>query len=76
TRYERDTFGRPVRITDPLGAVVLLQWTIEGELARRTGPDGATESWSYDGEGNCLTHTDPIGGTTRFEYTHFDLLVA
>lgn len=63
-------------MTDPLGAVTHLEWTVEGKLARRTAPDGSSESWTYDGEGNCTTHTDPMGGVTRFEYTHFDLLKA
>ncbi|WEO94960.1 RHS repeat-associated core domain-containing protein [Streptomyces sp. FXJ1.172] len=76
TRYTRDAFGRPVAITDPIGSTTHLEWTVEGQLARRTGPDGTTESWTYDGEGNCTSHTDPLGGISRFEYTHFDLLSA
>ncbi|MFP8944609.1 putative T7SS-secreted protein [Streptomyces fenghuangensis] len=76
TRYTRDAFGRPTAITDPLGAVTRLEWTVEGRLARRTGPDGAEESWEYDGEGNCVRHTDAAGGVTTYEYTHFDLLAA
>ncbi|GAA3733791.1 putative T7SS-secreted protein [Streptomyces tremellae] len=76
TLYERDAFGRPISITDPSGATTRLEWTVEGQLARRTAPDGATESWTYDGEGNCTSHTDPLGGTTLWEYTHFDLMTA
>ncbi|MFE8946539.1 polymorphic toxin type 30 domain-containing protein [Streptomyces sp. NPDC007856] len=76
TRYTRDAFGRPIAITDPTGATTHLQWTVEGQLARRTAPDGTSESWTYDGEGNCTSHTDPLGGVTHFEYTHFDLLSA
>jgi RHS repeat-associated protein len=76
TTYERDALGRPVAITDPTDAVTRLEWSVEGQLLRRTAPDGTTESWTYDGEGNCTTHTDPLGGVTRFEYTHFDLLTA
>ncbi|MEU4151220.1 DUF6531 domain-containing protein [Streptomyces sp. NPDC026659] len=76
TRYTRDAFGRPVAITDPTGATTCLEWTVEGQLARRTAPDGTTESWTYDGEGNRVTHTDYLGGVSRFEYTHFDLLAA
>ncbi|MEV3853721.1 putative T7SS-secreted protein [Streptomyces sp. NPDC050095] len=76
TRYIRDAYGRPTAITDPSGAVTRLEWTIEGELARRATPDGASESWTYDGEGNCTSHTDRMGAVTRFEYTHFDLLAA
>ncbi|MBN3931771.1 type IV secretion protein Rhs [Streptomyces verrucosisporus] len=76
TRYTRDAFGRPTAITDPLGAVTRLEWTVEGMLARRTGPDGAEERWEYDGEGNRVRHTDAAGGVTTYEYTHFDLLAA
>lgn len=76
TRYKRDAFGRPVTITDAMGATTRLEWTIEGHLARRTGPDGAVESWTYDGEGNCTAHTDAMGGVSRYEYTHFDVLSA
>ncbi|MFC8336575.1 putative T7SS-secreted protein [Streptomyces rubiginosohelvolus] len=76
TCYERDPFGRPVTMTDPTGLTTHLEWTVEGQLARRIAPDGTSEAWSYDGEGNCTTHTDPLGGTTHFEYTHFDLLTA
>ncbi|WP_098899350.1 putative T7SS-secreted protein [Streptomyces sp. st77] len=76
TCYERDPFGRPVTMTDPTGLTTHLEWTVEGQLARRIAPDGTSEAWTYDGEGNCTTHTDPLGGTTHFEYTHFDLLAA
>ncbi|MFI6275844.1 putative adhesin [Streptomyces sp. NPDC050988] len=76
TRYERDAFGRPKAITDPTGAVTWLEWTVEGQLARRTAQDGTSESWTYDGEGNCTSHTNPMGAVSRFEYTHFDLLTA
>jgi RHS repeat-associated protein len=76
SRTEHDALGRPVRTTDPVGGVTLLEWSADGQLARRTGPDGSAESWTYDGEGNCLSHTDASGGVTRFEYTHFDLPVA
>lgn len=72
TRYERDAFGRPVKLIDPTGLITRLEWTIEGHLARRVSPDGTSESWTYDGEGNCTGHTDPLGGVTHFEYTHFD----
>ncbi|MEU7643595.1 DUF6531 domain-containing protein [Streptomyces huasconensis] len=76
TRYVRDGFGRPVTVTEPSGAVTRLEWTVDGQLARRVTADGATESWTYDGEGNCTSHTDAMGGISTFEYTHFDLLSA
>ncbi|MET8881268.1 putative T7SS-secreted protein [Streptomyces rubiginosohelvolus] len=76
TCYERDPFGRPIAMTDPTGLTTHLEWTVEGQLARRIAPDGTSEAWTYDGEGNCTTHIDPLGGTTHFEYTHFDLLTA
>ncbi|MET9499921.1 RHS repeat-associated core domain-containing protein, partial [Streptomyces sp. NPDC006552] len=76
TRQTHDALGRCITRTDPTGATTRLQWTPEGQLARRVLADGAQESWTYDGEGNCTGHTDPIGGTTRFEYTHFDQLTA
>ncbi|EST30568.1 polymorphic toxin type 28 domain-containing protein [Streptomyces roseochromogenus] len=76
TVYERDSFGRTVAITDPLGATTRLEWTIDGQPARRIRPDGTTECWEYDGEGNCTAHFSPTGAVTRFEYGHFDLLTA
>ncbi|MFK4598788.1 putative T7SS-secreted protein [Streptomyces pristinaespiralis] len=74
TRYGRDAFGRTVTIMNPLGALTRLDWTVEGNLSRRTMADGSDESWTYDGEGNCLTHTNAVGTTVTFEYTDFDLL--
>jgi RHS repeat-associated protein len=59
-----------------LGGTTRLSWTVEGQLASRTGPDGAGESWTYDGEGNCTTYVDASGGVTTYEHTHFDLLAA
>ncbi|WP_409060011.1 putative T7SS-secreted protein [Streptomyces sp. SYP-A7185] len=76
TRYQRDAFGRPDTITDAMGTTTRLEWTVEGQLARRTGPDGTVESWVYDGEGNCTTHTDAMGGVSCYEYSHFDVLSA
>src|SRR5207248_5899569 len=73
TRYQRDRFGRVVAITDPLGAVTRMGWTIEGRLAWRIQPDGARETWSYDGQGNLIEQHDAAGGTTRTEYTCFDV---
>ncbi|MEU1800649.1 DUF6531 domain-containing protein [Streptomyces sp. NPDC019937] len=74
TTCVRDAFGRPVKVTDALGAATCLEWTVEGLLSRRTAADGSVETWQWDGEGNCLSHTDPGGGTTAMRYTHFDLL--
>ncbi|MFG2528333.1 DUF6531 domain-containing protein [Streptomyces sp. NPDC048516] len=74
TTCVRDAFGRPVTVTDALGAATGLEWTVEGLLSRRTAADGSVEAWQWDGEGNCLSHTDPAGGTTAMRYTHFDLL--
>ncbi|MGW7487207.1 DUF6531 domain-containing protein [Streptomyces sp. NPDC054786] len=74
TTCVRDAFGRPVTVTDALGGVTGLEWTVEGLLSRRTAADGSVEEWQWDGEGNCLSHTDPGGGTTAMRYTHFDLL--
>nr|WP_309506020.1 RHS repeat-associated core domain-containing protein [Streptomyces sp. LP11] len=75
TRYERDPFGRITAVADPVGAVAHFAWTVEGRLAQYTAPDGTVESWAYDGEGNCVSHTDALGGESRYEYTHFDLLL-
>ncbi|MFI1829549.1 hypothetical protein ACH41E_24355 [Streptomyces sp. NPDC020412] len=33
-----------MRITDPLGAVTLLEWTVEGLPAGRTEPDGTVRA--------------------------------
>jgi RHS repeat-associated protein len=76
TRYERDAFGRPTGVVDATGALTCLEWTVEGQLTRRTAPDGTAEYWTYDGEGNCTGYGNPQGDITRYEYTHFDLLAA
>ncbi|MFD8870048.1 putative T7SS-secreted protein [Streptomyces sp. NPDC059590] len=76
TAYRRDAFGRPVAIVDPLGATTRLEWSVEGDLLRRSNPDGTRETWTYDGESNCTDHVDAAGGVTTYEYTHFDLLAA
>ncbi|WP_164764646.1 DNA/RNA non-specific endonuclease [Streptomyces lydicus] len=73
---ERDAFGRPTTVTDPLGAITRAVWTVEGHLSEHIGPDGRSEHLTWDGEGNCLTRTDPAGATTRYEYTHFDQVAA
>ncbi|MFJ8191318.1 RHS repeat-associated core domain-containing protein [Streptomyces sp. NPDC096094] len=76
TRYAYDPFGRTSAVTDALGHVTRLEWTVEGQLARRTYPDGTEEHWAYDGEGNCVRHIDATGRVSLFEYTHFDRLSA
>jgi RHS repeat-associated protein len=76
TRIERDAFGRPIAVTDALGAVTRMKWTTEGHLAARVDPLAHREEWTWDGEGNCLTYTDAKGSTTELEYTHFDKIAA
>ncbi|MFJ6251749.1 hypothetical protein ACIQKA_28815 [Streptomyces sp. NPDC092045] len=76
TRYERDVFGRAVRITDALGHATRPEWTTEGRLARRVELDGADQAWTYDGEGDCVHYRDALGGVTAYEYSHFDVLTA
>ncbi|MEU6838596.1 putative T7SS-secreted protein [Streptomyces rubiginosohelvolus] len=73
-RYERDKFGRLVTLTDSAGRVATFEWTVGGQLSRRTNVDGTTQSWTHDGEGNCLSYTDAMGRVSYFQYTHFDLM--
>ncbi|HEX4222279.1 MAG TPA: DUF6531 domain-containing protein, partial [Pseudonocardiaceae bacterium] len=75
-RFQRDLFGRPRVVTDARGGRTLLDWTAEGNLARRQEPSGAETRWRYDSDGNEIERIDPAGGLTRNEYGPFDLLVA
>nr|WP_221382668.1 DUF6531 domain-containing protein [Actinoplanes polyasparticus] len=73
--YEYDHLGRVV--VERTGAgLTQFGWTIEGELAWRSGPDGALEEFFYDGEGNLVEHISADGRRTVREYGAFDLVTA
>jgi RHS repeat-associated protein len=64
------------RITDPVGAVTTLLWTVEGRPVSRTLSDGSAESWTWDAEGNLSRHVSPAGAATSYEYGPFDKVIA
>ncbi|MBP2330551.1 RHS repeat-associated protein [Kibdelosporangium banguiense] len=76
TRFERDMFGRPSRMTTAAGGQTHLSWTVEGRLASRISPSGGREQWRYDNEGNEIEHLDALGQRTRTEYGPFDRPIA
>ncbi|WP_413757567.1 RHS repeat-associated core domain-containing protein [Streptomyces sp. MMBL 11-3] len=71
--FARDAFGRINELTDPLGGVTRIEWTVEGQISWRELPNGTTERWSYDAEGNPLQYTSSVGRRTTYRNTHFDL---
>ncbi|WP_040406533.1 DUF6531 domain-containing protein [Amycolatopsis nigrescens] len=75
-RQDRDLFGRPRVVTDPLGGQTRLGWTVEGLKASRVDRTGGQELWRYDGEGNELEYVDAAGHATRNEYGPFGLVFA
>ncbi|MDT8910134.1 RHS repeat-associated core domain-containing protein [Amycolatopsis sp. PS_44_ISF1] len=70
---ERDLFGRPRVVTDRAGGRTRLDWTVEGQLAGRTGPLGRREEWRYDAEGNRVGQSSSPQRHTRFEFGPFGL---
>ncbi|WP_370880363.1 RHS repeat-associated core domain-containing protein [Streptomyces aurantiacus] len=71
--FVRDAFGRINELTDPLGRITRVGWTVEGQISWRELPNGITERWAYDAEGNPLEYTSSTGRRTVYRNTHFDL---
>ena len=66
-RIERDTGGRIVRITDPLGRSLQIDYDGNGHLSRIEHPLG---TWRYqvDDSGRLQSVTAPDGATRRYRY--------
>ena len=73
TDYEKDSTGRVIRLTDPLGIVTSSVYDSKGNEISRTEavglPEQRTVTMSYDSVGRLLAQTDALGRVTRREYT-------
>ena len=68
TRFEYDTRGRLIRITDPLGGVTTRTYTATDQVDSVTDPLGRVTTATYDPAGRQLSQTDPDGHTTTWAY--------
>jgi RHS repeat-associated protein len=65
--------GLPVKTVSPGGAVSLISYYHDGDIAETTNADGLTTSYTYDNLGRVLTKTEvsnsyPAGLTTSYTY--------
>ena len=75
TTLSRDTSGRLVRVTDPVGRVVELSYSAN-RLTRVVDPEGRENRYGYDASGRLTSHTDPAGHVTRYAYGGDDRLTS
>jgi RHS repeat-associated protein len=70
-----DAAGRPLTVTDPLGAITSTAYDRVGRPIKVTNPLGAESTTTYDPGGLALTVTDARGQTTANEYDALGRLV-
>lgn len=86
TRYERDRYGRVLKLTNPNGNVVSYMYehgfkeptmtTLpEGETFRYDAAGRALLSYTYDPNGNRTGLADPTGKRTEYTYDYADRLM-
>jgi RHS repeat-associated protein len=68
TRYGFDNLGRPMSVTDPLGAMLTATRDSLGRPATITDTANGSATTSYDPLGQLFGVTDAAGGSTQFAY--------
>lgn len=77
TQYDYDTFGRQVRVIDPVGNTVETEYDANDNVIRKTqidvqndGPaeERYTTTYAYDGMDRLIAITDAVGNSKRFRY--------
>lgn len=63
-----DQHGEPGRMTNPLGATVVLRRNSTGALEEMIDPMGSTTSYTYDSSGRLTTMRNPVGAVQRLGY--------
>ncbi len=66
--FVNNEFGKPEKITDPLGNVTHLEYDQYGNVSAIVDPLGNRSTYTHDTAGNVLTATDPLGNVTEFTY--------
>ena len=77
--YFRDNFSRVVRIQEPAGRELVLNYGNPGlgltNIQLITDPIGRQVRYAYDASGRLQTVTDPAGGITRYTYDSADRML-
>jgi RHS repeat-associated protein len=70
--YTRDSFNRVVRISEPSGRALIIDYGTPGfgftNIQSITDPIGRQVRYTYDTSGRLERLTDPAGGITRYTY--------
>jgi RHS repeat-associated protein len=61
-------FRKPVRIENPLGNVITMEYDNKGRLARLTNAENESIVMTYTARGQLESFTDPINRITRYTY--------
>ena len=77
--YSRDNFNRVVRIQEPAGRELVLNYGNPGlgltNIQSITDPIGRQVRYTYDAAGRLESVTDPAGGVTRYTYDSANRMV-
>ncbi|MEU5545757.1 RHS repeat-associated core domain-containing protein [Streptomyces sioyaensis] len=76
TAFDLDRHGDPVRITEPDGGTIELDYTELRQLAAVRRGDTLLASFAYDARGNVLITTDAAGARTSRQYDDNGRLVS
>jgi YD repeat-containing protein len=73
TKYEYDSSGRQVKVTDPAGVVTRLEYDLAGRQVAQTVDEGAAglnlrTEYTHDASGRVLTVTSPGNRVTQYKY--------
>ena len=68
TSYERDSQGRPLKITDPLGHATEYGYDGNGNVKTETDANGHTTTYSYNADDELTEVEKPNGDTTETGY--------
>ncbi len=68
TTIERDSLGRPLKATDPLGGSVKYAYDANGNLESKTNPNGHTINYAYDADNQQTKVEKPNGAVLETEY--------
>jgi RHS repeat-associated protein len=68
TKIERDSQGRPIKVTDPLGRETKLAYDKNGNLESVTNALGQTTKYTYNANDEETKVEKPNGNTTEFGY--------
>lgn len=68
TKTERDSQGRPIKVTDPLGRETKFAYDKNGNLESTTNSLGQTTKYTYNANDEETKVEKPNGNTTEFAY--------